>query len=554
MLSVLLVSVAVGQVGIPPQATAAVAADEAFVEGQTSSIPPGDTFSASFTLSTQLLPYYTGGMMTPSTTGQVAVGTNGMGFQVSLDSTTIDIAILQLEPDELKLLKDAVDTIDLTAKLTSQGANVPPMLEFGIDVEGTDPATGESMSKQICFKDTMDKVEMLVEQAAMAAAPPPPMGPMGPMAPAAPMPPMPPMAPVAPVAPVVPAVPMAPMVPPAPCVDDATWKDSSGNGCSYYALNDPGCVQNYAPDYDYGQFAHCKATCEMCGGPVKVCPPHPTITSDGTTEKIHFCIPAQEAEVSGLNYAGTDLKKHVVSDADFSMTMSDETSGGITFSLTGPDSPEFELKGTLDVSGLIAPSPTSLAAISSPTYCTAMLDVATLAAAAAGPATELAQGRFCDFTSPVEEPCCEEITFQAQDACLSAKATGGHLCDKTSPTMEPCCAETTHEAQDACLASKGVYTRKLGSAGVDEVTRTIALHTLKKLHTASGTASTLFKDYKDEKARLARKTLTEFSVVAIVALLMAAGAYRYCNVRKSYIAASTDEEMLAGAHVATVTE
>jgi hypothetical protein len=166
----------------------------------------------------------------------------------------------------------------------------------------------------------------------------------------------------------------------------------------------------------------------------------------------------------------------------------------------------------------------------------------------------LEEGRLCDFTSPAEEPCCAETSYEAQDACLAAKVTNGHLCDHTDPMFEPCCLETTHDAQDACLEAKGVTTRKLGSAGVDEVTQKLALHTLKKLHSARGTAKTLFKDYADAKKRLVRKALIEYSVIAIAALLFAIGAFRYCNVRKSYVVASTDEEILAEADVTPVTE
>jgi len=106
-----------------------------------------------------------------------------------------------------------------------------------------------------------------------------------------------------------------------------------------------------------------------------------------------------------------------------------------------------------------------------------------------------------------------------------------------------------------CLAAKGVHTRKLGGVtATDDLKKKVALHTLKKLHSTQNTAKALFKEYKDEKARLVRRALIEYSVAAIVALLIGAGAYRYCNIRKSYIAASTDEEMLAGADVTDVTE
>jgi hypothetical protein len=53
---------------------------------------------------------------------------------------------------------------------------------------------------------------------------------------------------------------------------------------------------------------------------------------------------------------------------------------------------------------------------------------------------------------------------------------------------------------------------------------------------------------------LVRRALIEYSVAAAVALLFALGALRYCNVRKSYVVASTDEEMLAEADVTAVTE
>jgi hypothetical protein len=173
-----------------------------------------------------------------------------------------------------------------------------------------------------------------------------------------------------------------------------------------------------------------------------------------------------------------------------------------------------------------------------------------LAAEAQGPVASAEQGRYCDFTSPEEEPCCQEQTYEAQDACLGAQATGAHFCDHTDPTVETCCQQQTHEAQDECLASKGIYpTRKLTGAAVDEVSKKLALHALKKVHNAKHTFEPLFKAYKTEKERLVRKALIEYSVAGVVALLFAAGALRYCNIRKSYMVASTDEEMLAEAVV-----
>jgi hypothetical protein len=572
MLSALLVSiVAGGIVGVPTQAVppptgppaappagpaipigpeeaGLIAEAEQFEEGETNAIPLQDTLSASFTLTTELLPSYEAGFFASGTTGQVAVGTDGAGFQVSFDESTIDIAILQLEPDDLKVFKDAINTIDFTAKLTAQGApHLPPTLEFGLDLQGQEPGSETPVSMQICFRDTMDKVEMLVAQMEGAMLPPP----MRRLMMAAP--PAVPAAPAAAPPTAAPAVPAAP----AACADDPVWTDSYGDSCDWYAINDPGCVYYTQPDGDYGQFEHCKVTCGTCAGPVQTCPPEPTIHSDGTAEHVHFCIPPEEgAEISSVDYDGVTLTKHVVSAADFSFAAYGD-SMDLTFSLTGPDSPEFELKGHLVVESIVVPNPASLAALPEPAYCTQYLTVEMLAQAAAGPVESLEQGRLCDFTGPSEEPCCAEQTFEAQDACLAAKATGSHLCDHTNPTVEPCCQEQTHEAQDSCLALKGVTiptTRKLGGSGVDELSKRIALRTLKKLHSAKGTAKEMFKDYKDEKARMVRKALIEYSVAGVVALLFALGALRYCNVRKSYVVASTDEEMFVEAGMTTVTE
>jgi hypothetical protein len=598
MLSVLLVSVVFGQMA-PNSLEAEAAHDapmafaneaEAFEEGDIDAMPAQDTFSAPFHLTTELLPTYTSGYFSSGTTGTIAAGTNGMGFHVSLDETTIDVAILQLEPDEVKLLKDAINTIDFMAKLHSTAPYAPPTLEFAISFGGQEPESGTTVSKQVCFKDTIDKVEMLVG-AMMAGGPPggpPPMGPgsgsgAGEMPPMTTMPPgsgsgsgsarslqtyeppmgsgsgsgsgsMPPMTPAMPTA-MPPAMP--PMAPPAGCVDDPIWTDSYGDSCAWYQEHDPGCLYYTQPDGDYGQFANCKATCNTCAG-VQACPPHPIIHNDGYTEEAHFCVPAQEQfEICDLEADGVTVKQHVVTAADFSFTKYDETSMDLTFSLTGAYSPDFELKGTFGLSGIIAPDPGALGSIPEPTYCTQWLNVEMLAGAAAGPVASAEAGRFCDFTSPEEEPCCAETSYEAQDACLEAAATGGHLCDNTDPNIEPCCLQASHEDQDACLEAKGIPTtapeRRLGD-GVDEVTKKIALQTLKKLHAAKGTAKTLFKDYKDEKARLVRKTIVEYSVAALVALLFAGGAVRYCRVRKSYVAASTDEEMLMEADVTSVTE
>jgi hypothetical protein len=346
-------------------------------------------------------------------------------------------------------------------------------------------------------------------------------------------------------------------VPAGACADDSVWTDSYGDTCEWYATNDPGCTY-YAPAgsyHDYGQFENCKATCGMCTG-VQACPAAPIVSSEGGVEKVHFCFPPEEQlMVCGLESDGTTVKRHVATAADFSLTRYDETSMDLTVSLTSKDEPDFQLLAHLSVSDLISPDPASLAAIPTPAFCTEWLTVEMLGAAAAGPAMELEQGRFCDFTSPTEEPCCAEQTYEAQDACLSAQATGARFCDHTSPAVEPCCAQTTYELQDSCLAAKGVSsTRKLTGAALDAVSRKIALHTLKEVHNAKGTAKTLFKAYKSEKERLVRRALIEYSVAAAVALLFALGALRYCNVRKSYVVASTDEEMLAEADVTAVTE
>lgn len=44
------------------------------------------------------------------------------------------------------------------------------------------------------------------------------------------------------------------------CADSVTWKDVSGDGCAWYAANDPGCKQ-YS---DYGQNSHCLKACNNC--------------------------------------------------------------------------------------------------------------------------------------------------------------------------------------------------------------------------------------------------------------------------------------------------
>jgi hypothetical protein len=353
-------------------------------------------------------------------------------------------------------------------------------------------------------------------------------------------------------APVMPAVPAAPAAPAGGCADDPIWTDSYGDSCAWYAEHDPGCVYYTQPDGDFGQFTNCPMTCNTCGG-VQACPPQPTITNDGYTEKIHFCVPAQEeVEISSVEDDGA-IKKHVVTAADLSFTKYDEITMDLGLSLKSSYSMDFELKATLGLMGIVSPDPAALGSIPEPAYCTQWLNVEMLAAEAQGPIASAEQGRFCDFTSPEEEPCCAETSYEAQDACLEAQAMGGHLCDHTDPNTEPCCLQASHEDQDACLAAKDIPTRRL-AADVDQVTKNIALTALKKLHGAKGTAKTLFKDYKDEKARLVRKALIQYSVAAIFALLFAGGAIRYCSVRKSYVVASTDEEMLTEADVTTVTE
>jgi len=44
------------------------------------------------------------------------------------------------------------------------------------------------------------------------------------------------------------------------CADSTSWKDKWGDGCSWYATNDPGC-KKYS---DYGQKANCKLSCGVC--------------------------------------------------------------------------------------------------------------------------------------------------------------------------------------------------------------------------------------------------------------------------------------------------
>jgi hypothetical protein len=232
------------------------------------------------------------------------------------------------------------------------------------------------------------------------------------------------------------------------------------------------------------------------------------------------------------------------------MTRTDETSLSVSFSLTGPDSPEFELKGTLAFSDIIAPSPTMPAEIVMPT-CATWLNVAALMPEEQAAATAYEQGHYCDYTSPEVEPCCLETSYAAQDACLAAHGTGTHLCEHVGPEIEICCQLTTHEAQDECLANKGIssqypnpYYRKLAALVDTATSKKIALQTLKKLHGAHKTGKHLFQKYKDEKARLVRRAYIEYAVVALFALIFAAGASRYLpSIRKRYEVAPTDDDM-----------
>jgi hypothetical protein len=564
-------------------------------------IPVADTVATSVAFDVELLPAYTKLTYGSGTTGKAAIATNGLGLQVTIDPTTIDIAFLQLEPAELKAMKDAVNTIDFAAKMTGE-PTTPPLLEFAIVITGTDISSGETgVTHHICFSDTMDKVEQVLGgltrrlqtatpsdavEAAMAA--PPAESPMAAEPPAE-------TAPAACVddldwtdaygdtcgwyaahdpgctyyapAPSYGQFEHCPKTcslctveapPPGTCGDDPAWTDSYGDTCSWYAYHDPGCTSHG----DYGQFAACKATCNTCmTGPDSYCPPEPEITFDGATEKIHYCFkPEEHFAVFGPNEDAEDpYSAHLVTDAIIELTRSDETTFDVTYSFTGPESPMFELKGAIGFSEIIHPSPTMT--ISMP-MCTEWMSVAMLMPEEASTAADISSGHFCDYTSPDVEPCCLEQTYEGQDACLAAAGTGTHFCaDPTVAAEETCCMETTYAAQDECLANKGItyntnlQRRKLGAVVDDATSKKIALDTLKKLHAAHHTGKNLFEKYKEEKARLVRRAYIEYSVVAVFALVCAAGAWRYLpNIRKFYAVAPTEEEAFDGERLAAQTE
>jgi hypothetical protein len=246
---------------------------------------------------------------------------------------------------------------------------------------------------------------------------------------------------------------------------------------------------------------------------------------------------------------------HPITSIDLTETVTPPYSAEYDFSLTGPESPDFEVKGTLSVSDIYSPSPEL--AISLPDYCTDanLLTVELLTGSANESYHSYEDGHFCDFTDPAVESCCLETSREAQDACLIAKGTGTRFCDVTDPAVEPCCQEVTYDAQDQCLYDKGIYRRRLGAADVDHLSKQIAMHTLKKLHSVHHTAKSLFKEYTAEKKRLMRRAFVEYSVAGVLAVLVfAAGAWRYGNIRKWYAAAPTDEEPLVEEGLIPVTE
>jgi hypothetical protein len=148
-----------------------------------------------------------------------------------------------------------------------------------------------------------------------------------------------------------PAAPAAPAAPGA-CEDDHTWVDEYGDTCAWYAEHDPGCTY-YSPAPSYGQFEKCKATCNTCTtGPNSFCPPGPVITQDGSTETIEYCLPPEEHfAVFGPGSEGQPFVDHLVTKIKAAMSRTDETDMILDFSFTGPDSPEFELRGELALSG-----------------------------------------------------------------------------------------------------------------------------------------------------------------------------------------------------------
>jgi hypothetical protein len=213
--------------------------------------------------------------------------------------------------------------------------------------------------------------------------------------------------------------------------------------------------------------------------------------------------------------------------------------------------PQFSLKGSYGLSGLTYGStgiPSQNIADIEPTFCETFLTVEMLLAKEGEQIQELEQGHLCEVLSnsgePNPEPCCVEPSVEAQDACLQAKAMGQHFCDLTDPALEPCCAHTTREDQDSCLSMKGLPARKLGGVRMDPRAKQIAAHTLRQLHGAESTAQQLFKAYTEEKARLVWRATIEYSVAACLAVLVAAGGWRYATSSKSYAIAPTDEELL----------
>jgi hypothetical protein len=494
----------------------------AFEEGNAPSIPPQDTGSAKLSLSVELLPDITVGTLDSGTTGLFALTPTGPGLTLTFDPKTLDILFLQVPDPAIKGMKDSYDTIGFTVKQTAE-MNMPPLLEFAIKMTAT-TTEGETEAREICFKDNMNNVLNAVGEDFSNIRD-------GSLSPDMIAPNMPPQRRL--------QGPAAPPATPA-CVDDPMWKDSYGDSCSWYATNDPGCTL-YAPAPSYGQFDNCKATCNVCpgGGPDSFCPPNPVMERlSDENYKIHQCVPAGEGvEVYGPSEEGSDLtfKLHKVTSMD--ATVYQGTTDGVmsaSFSLTGPDSPGFELKGEVSLTEIKQPQATMPIVMP---QCEHWLTVAMVVPSLGSLEAEVQGNRYCDFTSPDVEPCCKQTDYTAQDACLAAKGTSGHQCHYMDPSTETCCQLTTFEEQDQCLSDKGVQRRLK-----DEVDKKIALETLKALHHAQHSGQKLFQQYKDEKARLVRRALIEYAVVAVLAIIFTAGAWRYLpSIRKHYAVAPTDE-------------